>query len=108
VCHLLIRDRHPRQGTTRRAGLLAWLAPDTFACLGGGFFRPGRSSQDGGIEEFPLLRPAWRSRAVTRSTSRAFAAVSSSIALACAAIMRSRDAHEPHADIGGSSSDTAT
>ena len=83
------------------------LRPDPLACLGGGFVLPGRSSVEGGIEEFPLLRPAFRSRAVTRSTSRAFAAVNSSIALACTAITTSRDAHESHPDVGASGSGTA-
>ena len=55
---------------------------------------------EGGIEEFPLLRPAARSRALTRSTSRAFAAVNSSITT-------SRAAHEPHSNAGGSGSITA-
>ena len=55
---------------------------------------------EGGIEEFALLRPAARSRALTRSTSRAFAAVNSSITT-------SRAAHEPHSNAGGSGSITA-
>jgi hypothetical protein len=87
---------------------LPGLRTDPLACLGGGFFLPGRSSVEGGIEEFPLLRPALRSNAVTRSTSRAFAAVSSSIALACTAITTSRDAHESHPDAGANHSGTAT
>ena len=61
---------------------------------------------EGGIEEFPLLRPAFRSKAVTRSTNRAFAAVSSSIAPACAAITTSRDAHDPHPKGGDNDSGT--
>ncbi len=55
---------------------------------------------EGGIEEFALLRPAARSRALTRSTSPAFAAVNSSITT-------SRAAHEPHSNAGGSGSITA-
>lgn len=60
------------------------------------------------MEEFPLLRPAIRSNAVTRSTSRAFAAVSSSIALACAAITMSREPHDSHPGVGGGGSGTQT
>ena len=74
--------------------------PEPFARLGDGFLRPGRSSVEGGIEEFALLRPAARSRALTRSTSPAFAAVNSSITT-------SRAAHEPHSNAGGSGSITA-
>ena len=74
--------------------------------LGGGFLRPGRSSEEGGIEEFPLSRPTTRSRAVTRSTSPVFAALSSSIALACAAITTSQDTRESHPRAGGSGSVT--
>ena len=51
------------------------------------------------MEEFPLLRPTIRSSAVTRSTSRAFAAVNSSITT-------SRAAHEPHPGAGGGGSIT--
>lgn len=87
--HVLIRDRHPRQRTARRAGLLARLCPDPFTGLGCGLRLLGRSSDDDGIEEFALLRPTIRSNAVTRSTSRAFAAVSSSIALTCAVVTTS-------------------
>lgn len=60
------------------------------------------------MEEFPLVRPAIRSNTATHSTSRAFAAVSSSIALACAAITTSRDPHDPHPNIGGGGSGTQT
>jgi hypothetical protein len=63
----------------------------------------GRSSAEGGIEEFPLLRPTIRSNAATRSTSRAFAAVNSSIALACAAITTSPAVHDSHPHVGGGS-----
>jgi hypothetical protein len=42
-----------------------------------------------GMEEFPLVRPTIRSNAATRSTSRAFVALNSSITT-------SRDAHDPH------------
>ena len=56
---------------------------------------------DGGIEEFPLLRPTARSSAATRSASRAFAALNSSIIPACSAISPSRDAHAAHSDDGG-------
>jgi hypothetical protein len=48
------------------------------------------------MEEFPLLRPTIRSNAATRSTSRAFAALNSSITT-------SRDAHDPHPGTGGGS-----
>ncbi len=48
------------------------------------------------MEEFPLLRPMIRSNAATRSTSRAFAALNSSITT-------SRDAHDPHPGAGGGS-----
>jgi hypothetical protein len=57
---------------------------------------PGRSSLDGGIEEFPLFRLTIRSNCETRSTSRAFAALNSSITLTCSAITASRPAHDPH------------
>jgi hypothetical protein len=70
--------------------------PERFARPGGGFFLPGRSSADGGIEEFPLLRLTIRSNAVSRSTNRAFAAVNSSITT-------SRAAHDPHPGAGGGS-----
>jgi hypothetical protein len=82
------------------------LRPEAFTGSGCGLLLPGRSSDEGGIEEFPLLRPTIRSNAVTRSTSRAFAAVSSSIAFACAAITTSRDAHDPHSGASGSDSVT--
>jgi hypothetical protein len=52
------------------------------------------------MEEFPLLRPTIRSNAATRSTNRAFAAVSSSITT-------SRAAHEPHPDAGSGDPITA-
>jgi len=76
------------------------LRPDPRPGFGDGFFRPGRSSHEGGIEEFPLLRPTIRSSALTRSTSCALAAVNSSITA-------SRDAHEPHPGAGGGGSITA-
>jgi len=79
------------------------LRPDPFAGRGPGFFLPGRSSVDGGIEEFPLLRPRIRSSAVTRSTNPAFALVNSSIARACSTITTSRDTHEPHSGAGSDS-----
>jgi hypothetical protein len=79
------------------------LRPETFTGLGCGLLLPGRSSDDGGLEEFPLLRPTIRSNTATRSTSRAFAEVSSSIALACAAISTSRDAHDSHSGASGGS-----
>ena len=82
---MFIRDRHPRQRTTRRVLLLAQPAPDPFTGFGCDFLLPGGSSQEGGIEEFPAFRPTIRSNAVTRSTSRAFAAVSPLIAFAGAA-----------------------
>jgi hypothetical protein len=74
---------------------------EPFARLGAGLFRPGRSSVEGGIPEFPLFRPAARSRALTRSTNRAFAATSS-------AITTSRDAHASQLGDGGNDPDTAT
>jgi hypothetical protein len=74
--------------------------PDPFTGLGAGLVFPGRSSLDGGIDEFPLLRPTIRSSCATRSTSPVFAAVSSSIAAACAAITLSRDTHDPHSGTG--------
>jgi hypothetical protein len=50
---------------------------------------PGRSSADGGIEEFPEFRETARSRRASRSSSSAFAASScatrSAIAVFCAA-----------------------
>ncbi len=83
--------------------------PDPFAGRGRGFFRPGRSSLDGDIEEFPLLRPRIRSSAVTRSTNPAFALVNSSIERACSAITTSRDAHHPHpGTAGGGDVDSVT
>ena len=102
VCHVLIGNRHPGQRTTRRARLLAPPAPEAFTGSGCGLVLPGRSSDEGGIEEFPLLRPTIRSNAATRSTSRAFAAVNSSITFACAAITTSRHAHDLHPNVGGS------
>jgi hypothetical protein len=50
-----------------------------------------------------LRRDLICSNAVIRSTNRAFAAVSSSIAFACAAITTSRDAHDSHPNVGGGS-----
>ena len=41
-----------------------------------GFARPGRSSLEGGMDEFELLRLAWRSRCRTRFSSAAFASSS--------------------------------
>jgi hypothetical protein len=73
------------------------LRPEPFTGLAGGLRRPGRSSVDGGIPEFPLLRPAARSNAATRSTNAAFAAISSSITT-------SRDAHASHPGDGGTGS----
>jgi hypothetical protein len=86
---LLVGFAHPRQGAARRARL------------------PGRSSVDGGIEEFPLLRPTARSSAATRSASRAFAALNSSSMAACSAISPSRDAHAMHPDDGDTCPGTA-
>src|ERR1019366_7585293 len=65
----------------------------------GGTF-PGRSSEEGGIEEFPLLRPSRRLRSATSARS-------SSIACPCSAITASRAAHAPHpaAGSGGSVTD---
>jgi hypothetical protein len=42
-----------------------------------GAMRPGRSSADGGIEEFPEFRDAARSSRANRADSSAFAASSS-------------------------------
>jgi hypothetical protein len=71
------------------------LRPEPFSRLDRtGLRRPGRSSVEGGIPEFPLLRPAARSRAVTRSTNRAFVATSS-------AITTSRDRHASQPAAGG-------
>ena len=81
--------------------------PDPFARRRAGFDRPGRSSVDGGIEEFPLLRPTARSSAATRSASRAFAALNSSIIPACSAISPSRAAHAAHSGDADSCSGTA-
>jgi hypothetical protein len=72
------------------------LRPDPITGFEAGFFFPGRSSEEGGMEEFPLLRPTIRSNATTRSTNRAFAAVNSSITT-------SRDTHDPHPGAGGGS-----
>jgi hypothetical protein len=74
--------------------------PDPFARRRAGFVRPGRSSVEGGIEEFPLLRPTARSSAATRSGSRTFAALNSSIS-------PSRNAHATHSDDGGNCPGTA-
>jgi hypothetical protein len=41
--------------------------------FGPGFVLPGRSSLDGGIEEFPLFRETNRSNRRTRSSNTAFA-----------------------------------
>jgi len=71
--------------------------PEPRAGLGGGFRRPGRSSVEGGIPEFPQLRPAARSNPVTRATNRAFASISSPITT-------SRDAHASHPGDGGTGS----
>ena len=98
--HVLVRGVHPTQRGTRRALLLAALRPEPRAVCGIGFFRPGRSSLDGGIDEFLLLRPWARSNAVTRSSSSAFALVSSLIAAVCSTINTSRDAHDPHPGAG--------
>ena len=82
--------------------------PEPCAARGRGLFLPGRSPLDGGIEEFPLLRPTMRSNAVTRPTSPGFTLLSSSIALACSAITpacsavtTSRAAHDTRPRAGG-------
>ena len=56
-------------------------------CFRGGF-RPGRSSELGGIEEFPLFRDPARSAAASRSRRSATTASSAAIRSACAADQR--------------------
>ena len=56
-------------------------------CLRGGF-RPGRSSELGGIEEFPLFRDPARAAVPSRSRRPATTASSAAICSACAAISR--------------------
>ena len=99
--HRLVRVLAPGQVRARRAGLLARLAPFPFPRFGlaGGGVRPGRSSADGGIEEFPLFRDTSRSsrstlaaRSATCPASRAFSAASISITRACTVITASRAA----------------
>jgi hypothetical protein len=50
----------------------------------GGIFRPGWSSADGGIDEFPPLRDPARSAAASRSRRSATSASSAAIRSACA------------------------
>ena len=65
-----------------------------------GSFRPGRSSDDGGIEEFPLLRDTVRSSRAIRSRSSAPSASST-------AIRASRAAQLSHSGAGAGRSDTS-
>ncbi len=60
--------------------------------LGG--FRPGWSSADGGIDEFPLFRDPARSAAASRSRRSATSASSAAIRSACAAISASRGSED--------------
>ena len=64
-------------------------------CFRGGFF-PGRSSELGGIEEFPLFRDPDRSAAASCSRRSATTASSTEIRSACAAAPAPGSAH--HAD----------
>jgi hypothetical protein len=65
--------------------------------FGGNF--PGRSSADGGIEEFWLFRPSRRLRSATSARS-------SSTARASSPISSSRASHDEHPMAGGGSSVT--
>ena len=75
--------------------------------FGRGCSFPGRSSEEGGMDEFPLLRFKARSRRATCSRSAAIwsacspsAPRSSPISSSCAAIRSSRAAHEPQSGAG--------
>ncbi len=70
--------------------------PAARRCLPGGF-RPGRSSADGGIEEFPLLRDPARSAAASCSRRSATADSSAAIRFACPAISAACAAIRPPA-----------
>jgi hypothetical protein len=87
-----VRSLPPGQVGPRRAGLLA--AP-TLARLAtwrwiGRRCAAGRSSVDGGIDEFPLLREINRSSRSTRACSWALSARSCSICRACSATSATR------------------
>jgi hypothetical protein len=69
-------------------------------CFRGGF-RPGRSSELGGIEEFPLFRDPDRSAAASRSRRSATTASSAAIRSACSRISTSRGS--PGDSSGGTS-----
>ena len=88
------------------------LFPPPRALRCGGFF-PGRSSDEGGIEEFPLLRDSARSSRLTCSRSAAIwsacaltASRSSPISSCCAAICSSRAAQAAQSGAGGGRADT--
>ena len=64
-------------------------------CFRGGFF-PGRSSELGGIEEFPLFRDPDRSAAASCSRRSATTASSTAIRSACSRISASRGSRRRH------------
>ena len=70
-----------------------------------GILRPGRSSADGGIEEFPLFRDPARSAAASCSRRPATIASSAAIRSACSPISTSRGSAEDPS--GGGASVTA-
>jgi hypothetical protein len=57
--------------------------PLPFARLGAGFDRPGKSSLEGGIDEFELLRLTCRSNRRTRYSNAAFTSRSSPFSPVC-------------------------
>ena len=103
-----VRDL-PRHRRTRAARLLPplplLLRPLRGPPLLPGILRPGRSSEDGGIEEFPLFRDPARSAAASRSRRSATSASSAAIRSACAAISASRGSAD--GSPGGGASVTA-
>jgi hypothetical protein len=75
--HGALRALAPGQVRARRSGLLSrpFLSRPPGCCrCGGGEVLPGRSSAEGGIEEFPEFRETARSSLASRSASSAFAA----------------------------------
>lgn len=77
--HGALRALAPGQVRARRSGLLSrsFLSARLGCCYGGGGeVLPGRSSAEGGIEEFPEFRETARSSLASRSASSAFAAPS--------------------------------
>jgi len=72
------------------------------------YFRPGRSSDDGGIEEFPLLRDSSRSSRATCSVSSFSCACCASTRSRSSAISSSRAAQLRQPGAGGGNRTQAT